>query len=71
MTFLEWFGSVAATLMLIYVGAGIGSMAALFRGGGLESLAGAASAALLGSSAGFFLALWLVWGVDLLPFIGG
>lgn len=67
MSFLEWTGAIALTVVAVYVCGAFGTIAGLMRMDENTVMAGAGAGALTG----LLLSLWIVWGVDLFPFIGG
>ena len=70
MTFLEWVGSIALTVFITWAMLVLGLMIGAFQRADMEGLATGLIGAQIGGVTGFLLSLWLVWGIDLFPFIG-
>ena len=74
MTFFEWIGKLAATGLLTFLGVQVGFLfGALVMGRGMEidALVVGLWWAIIGGITAFVVCLTLVYGVNLLPFIGG
>lgn len=69
MGFFEWLGLVFGTFVLTYFGGAVSAIVAGVRSGGLEALPVMLVAFLVGAASSFLLCLWLLWGVNLFPFI--
>ena len=69
MSFFEWLGLVFGTFVLTYFGGAVSAIVASVRSGGLEALPVMFVAFLAGAASSFLLSLWLLWGVNLFPFI--
>ena len=71
MTFFEWFGRIAETLIIIWIGGATGMIIGNRAGYGLEMawLVYVFWGVVIGSICGFFAALWIVWGVNFFPFL--
>lgn len=59
MTFLEWFGPIALTVLLIYLGLAVGFFVGVFSHMHMEGLAFGIMGAALGSVAGVMLLLFM------------
>lgn len=70
MGFFEWLGLVFGTFVLTYSGGAVSAIVAGVRSsGGLEALPVVLVAFIAGAASSFLLSLWLLWDVNLFPFI--